>query len=165
MSLDPMKTVREAAVAIPNATRVFEKTRIDYCCGGDQLLGAACARAGVDLQTLERMLEMGVGPAPTATVDFQRLSLAELVQYILDKHTVYPEMKCKFRPWHESRLSARIKSPGLWAFDPLEQMFAELRGHIQEGRSCFRSSWNRQSVSQQRPVLFARRSARSIPSG
>jgi iron-sulfur cluster repair protein YtfE (RIC family) len=55
MSLDPMKTVAELAVALPNATRVFEKTKIDYCCGGDQLLGAACAKAGVDLPTLEQM--------------------------------------------------------------------------------------------------------------
>src|SRR5204862_792378 len=57
MSLDPMKTVRELVLALPNASRVFEKTKIDYCCGGDQLLGAACANAGVDLQTLEQMLE------------------------------------------------------------------------------------------------------------
>src|SRR5213075_264271 len=89
MSLDPMKTVREAAVAIPNATRVFEKTKIDYCCGGDQLLGAACAKAGVDLQTLEKMLEANIGTAPTAIVDFQRLSAAEMVQYILSKHHIY----------------------------------------------------------------------------
>ena len=31
MILDPAKTVREVAVAFPQATRVFEKTRIDYC--------------------------------------------------------------------------------------------------------------------------------------
>ncbi len=31
MLLDPTKTVRELAVALPNAARVFEKTKIDYC--------------------------------------------------------------------------------------------------------------------------------------
>jgi len=65
MSVDPMKSVREITVAMPNATRVFEKTKIDYCCGGDQLLGAACAKAGIDLLTLEKMLETSVAPAST----------------------------------------------------------------------------------------------------
>src|SRR5436309_451637 len=89
MSLDPMKTVRELAVALPNVSRVFEKTKIDYCCGGDQLLGAACANAGVDLQILEQMLETTTQPTTTSTVDFQDLSAAELIQYILEKHHVY----------------------------------------------------------------------------
>ena len=34
--LDPRKTVSELALAIPNATRIFEKMNIDYCCGGDK---------------------------------------------------------------------------------------------------------------------------------
>src|SRR6476469_601614 len=89
MSLDPMKRVRDVAVSLPNATRVFEKTKIDYCCGGDQLLGSACAKAGVDLQTLETMLETNVEPAGTPNLNFQDMSAVELIQYILDKHHVY----------------------------------------------------------------------------
>ena len=43
MSLTVTKTVRELALEIPNATRVFEKLGIDYCCGGQKSLGEACA--------------------------------------------------------------------------------------------------------------------------
>src|ERR1043165_5630896 len=89
MLLDPNKTVRELAVALPNATRVFEKTKIDYCCGGDQLLGDACARAGVDLQVLEQMLQTSAEPPAIAVNDFQRMNLADLITYILDQHHVY----------------------------------------------------------------------------
>jgi hypothetical protein len=32
------KTVRELALELPNATRVFEKLGIDYCCGGHKSL-------------------------------------------------------------------------------------------------------------------------------
>ena len=39
------KTVREFAVEFPNATRLFEKLGIDYCCGGNQSLEDACAAA------------------------------------------------------------------------------------------------------------------------
>lgn len=81
--------VREVAINSPHATRVLEKLKIDYCCGGDRQLGEACATAGVGLETLEQML------AETDTVirddkpDFQGLSLSELIQYILDTHHVF----------------------------------------------------------------------------
>jgi regulator of cell morphogenesis and NO signaling len=86
--------VREVAVAFPQATRVFEKTKIDYCCGGDQLLGDACAQAGIDLHMLEQMLEASVASA-TSGLDFQQLTLAQLIKYILDTHHVYTSDEMK----------------------------------------------------------------------
>ncbi len=50
------KTVRDVALEMPQATRVFEKLKIDYCCGGDKPLGEACATAGVEVANLEQML-------------------------------------------------------------------------------------------------------------
>ena len=133
MLLDPMKTVRDLAVELPHATRVFEKTRIDYCCGGDQLLGAACARAGVDLQTLENMFEANPGPALNATVEFQNLSAAELIEYILDKHHVYTrdEMQ-RLETLVDTVVNAHgANHPELLSIrDLLQQLIAELRGHM-----------------------------------
>ena len=43
------KTVREYALEIPAATRIFEKLRIDYCCGGGRSLADACTAAGVSV--------------------------------------------------------------------------------------------------------------------
>ncbi|HAF24043.1 MAG TPA: iron-sulfur cluster repair di-iron protein, partial [Blastocatellia bacterium] len=57
MILSSNKTVRDVALELPQATRVFEKLKIDYCCGGDKPLGEACASAGVEVANLERMLE------------------------------------------------------------------------------------------------------------
>ena len=160
MSLDPMKSVREVAVALPNATRVFEKTKIDYCCGGDQLLGAACAKAGIDLTTLEQMLETTVAPAPTATIDFQALSVGELVQYILDKHHVYTRDEMQRL---EGLVQKVVNAHGanhselLSMRDLLEQLFAELRGHMfKEEQILFPFVVElERSVSQQRPGPFA----------
>ena len=133
MLLDPTKTVGELAVAIPNATRVFEKTKIDYCCGGDQLLSDACMKAGVDLQLLEQMLEKSVEPATVTTVDFQELTLAELIQYILDKHHVYTKEEMTRL---ESLVAKVVGAHGanhpelLPMRDLLQQLCAELRGHM-----------------------------------
>src|SRR5207253_994614 len=155
-----MKTVRELAVALPNASRVFEKTKIDYCCGGDQLLGAACANAGVDLQTLEQMLKTSTQPTTTSTFDFQDLSAAELIQYILDKHHVYTRDEMQ-------RLEALVEkvvtahganhSELLSIRDLLQQLIAELRGHMfKEEQILFPFIVQLEhSVSQGQPAPFA----------
>ncbi len=160
MLLDPTKTVRELAVAFPSATRVFEKTKIDYCCGGDQLLGDACAKAGVDMKVLEQMLETSVEPAPATTVDFQQLTLAELINYILDKHHVYTKDEMN----RLEGLVARVVSahganhPELLSMrDLLQQLIAELRGHMfKEEQILFPFVVQmEQSVLQNRPAPFA----------
>jgi len=85
MLLDPSKTVRELALASPNATRVFEKARIDYCCGGDRLLGDACEAAGLEIHQLEQMMKESADPK-RGTIDFQELTLVELIRHILNNH-------------------------------------------------------------------------------
>jgi len=42
MSVSTAKTVREVAVEFPEATRIFERLGIDYCCGGNKSLEEAC---------------------------------------------------------------------------------------------------------------------------
>lgn len=82
-------TVREIATNLPQATRVLEKLKIDYCCGGEQHLGEACAAAGVKMETLEQMLRETAFAAPSEKPDFQNLTLTELISYILDTHHVF----------------------------------------------------------------------------
>jgi regulator of cell morphogenesis and NO signaling len=160
MLLDPMKTVREVAVTIPNAPRIFEKTKIDYCCGGDQLLGVACAKAGLDLEVLEQMLATSTGPAAEAIIDFQKLSLAELITHILDQHHTYTKNKME----RLENLSAKVvgvhgaNHPELLACrDLLKQLFADLRPHMfKEEQILFPYILElEQSARQNRPRPFA----------
>lgn len=83
-------TVREVAVQVPEATRLFEKLKIDYCCGGNRALDDACASAGIETADVLRMLEKAAQPtADEKPADFQQLPLPELITHILDKHHVY----------------------------------------------------------------------------
>lgn len=160
MLLDPNKTVRELAVALPNATLIFEKTKIDYCCGGDQLLGDACAKAGVDLQALEQMLQTSVEPAAAMANDFQQMTLADLISHILDKHHIYTKEEME----RLEALSAKVigvhgaNHPELLAFrDLLNQLFAELRPHMfKEEQILFPYILRMgQAALQNRPAPFA----------
>jgi regulator of cell morphogenesis and NO signaling len=89
--LDPTRTVRELALEIPNATRIFEKMKIDYCCGGNKSLGEACATAGVKVEELERLFEQAAESDTqlNGLPDFQSLTLTDLIGHILAKHHVY----------------------------------------------------------------------------
>ncbi len=88
MTLNTTKTVREVALEVPNATRVFERLRIDYCCGGGRQIAEACAAVGVPLDQLSRMLDEA-GAAPGEAPDFTAGPLSDLVRHILDTHHAY----------------------------------------------------------------------------
>lgn len=91
MILNSDRTVRYVVLELPQATRVFEKLKIDYCCGGDTPLGEACATAGIEVENLELLLDEAREAAVqgSGALDFQTATLSELIVYILDKHHVY----------------------------------------------------------------------------
>src|SRR5437899_2869957 len=84
------KTVRDLAVEIPGATRVFENLGIDYCCGGKRSLADACAAVGVALEEVENSLEgANVPHAQFEEPNFLTATLAELIDHIVEKHHVF----------------------------------------------------------------------------
>jgi regulator of cell morphogenesis and NO signaling len=95
MTRTATQTVRQLAVEKPNATRIFEQLRIDYCCGGSRPLAEACAAAGVDVETVVRLLE---APAEGheqsgAAMNFQTASLTALTTYIVDTHHSFTQQE------------------------------------------------------------------------
>ncbi|MBZ5719186.1 MAG: iron-sulfur cluster repair di-iron protein [Acidobacteriia bacterium] len=89
MSLTATKTVRELAVEIPNATRVFEKLGIDYCCGGARSLEEACQAANLSIDQVLDQLNGAAQPAVSAERDWQAAPLADLVEHIVSTHHKY----------------------------------------------------------------------------
>jgi regulator of cell morphogenesis and NO signaling len=84
-------SVREVAVQVPESTRLFETLKIDYCCGGNKPLTEACASAGVEADNVIAMLALlsKTNRKDNDTVDFQKLSLTELITHILETHHVF----------------------------------------------------------------------------
>jgi len=84
-------TVREVAVRVPESTRLFETLKIDYCCGGNRPLTEACASAGVQVDNVMSQLSAlsKSGASDSATVEFQKLSLSELISHIIKTHHVF----------------------------------------------------------------------------
>src|SRR2546423_3146121 len=91
MTLNTTRTVRELALEMPEATRVFEKLKIDYCCGGGKTLEAACAAAGVRIGDVADLLERAkaLRGQDGAADEFLSMPLTELVNHILEKHHTF----------------------------------------------------------------------------
>ena len=84
-------TVREVTAQVPESTRIFEKLKIDYCCGGGRPLIEACDSAGVKVDSVIEMLTdlSQSGASESGAVDFQTLSLTELVTHIVETHHIF----------------------------------------------------------------------------
>jgi regulator of cell morphogenesis and NO signaling len=83
----PMTAVGDIAAKLPASTRVFERWKIDYCCGGATALEEACARRGVDVAEVVRALEEL--QVDEETPGFLSMPLTELSEYIIRKHHYY----------------------------------------------------------------------------
>lgn len=84
------KTVRDLAIEIPGATRVFENLGIDYCCGGKRSLADACTAVGIPLDDVEKSLATASASHPELEErSFLTSPLAELINHIVEKHHVF----------------------------------------------------------------------------
>jgi regulator of cell morphogenesis and NO signaling len=87
MNISDTTTVRDLAAGVPGATRVFESFGIDYCCGGQRTLAAACREANLPVEDLTRSLEeSGRASQPGAGRDWRQESLTALTEYIIGTH-------------------------------------------------------------------------------
>ncbi|MDR3724163.1 MAG: iron-sulfur cluster repair di-iron protein [Terracidiphilus sp.] len=82
---DPLRTI---ALAQPATIRVFERFRLDYCCGGNQPLGEACARQSISTETILAELEKATG-GETRVKDLTGASLTGIVAEIVHTHHAY----------------------------------------------------------------------------
>lgn len=89
MTINVATTVREIAVTMPGATRVFEKLGIDYCCGGNRTLADACVNAKVAIEDVTASLDQAKPESEVAQPDWQAESLTALIQHIHDKHHIF----------------------------------------------------------------------------
>jgi regulator of cell morphogenesis and NO signaling len=133
MTINTTKTVGEIAVELPQSTRIFERMKIDYCCGGGVALGDACAAAGVNLDILVQMLELSTAQRSNVIIDLQQARLTELITYILDKHHVYTrDEMARLEPLATKVVSAHGANHAelLVVQDLMQQLFAELKPHM-----------------------------------
>lgn len=81
--LDPNTTLASLATRLPGASRVFHRHRLDFCCGGQRSLTAACVAKGLD--PAELLAELEREEARPEDTDWSQASLTDLVNEILTR--------------------------------------------------------------------------------
>jgi regulator of cell morphogenesis and NO signaling len=125
----------------PRAANVFEKYRIDYCCGGDRPLGEACAAAGV---TSSHVIDdiARASSESSSDRDWTTAALAELVDHIVAVHHGYlrselPVLEArlaKVADAHRERHGEMLSALGA----VFRELLGELGPHLQkEERALF----------------------------
>lgn len=95
MSVSTMNTVRELAVMVPGATRVFEQFGIDYCCGGSRTLSEACQTSSIPVAEVVEQLEAArnaVNPGDKLR-NWQAESLTALAAHIVETHHFFTKQE------------------------------------------------------------------------
>jgi regulator of cell morphogenesis and NO signaling len=82
-------TLGDLVIAVPGAAPLFERLRLDYCCGGAVRLDDACRRRGLDAETVLTMLDALSREPHVPARDPHLLSTAsfrELCEHIVVRH-------------------------------------------------------------------------------
>ncbi|BBM70606.1 iron-sulfur cluster repair di-iron protein [Rhodothermus marinus] len=85
------KTLGELVAADERRAALFDRLGLDYCCGGDRSLEAACRERGLDPATVAAVLEAleTSEAADEPGVDWRTRPLAELIDHIVATHHAY----------------------------------------------------------------------------
>lgn len=132
--LQDQTTVGEIAARYPASVRVFEKHRIDFCCGGKTPLADACRTRGIEPGQLLAELADTLQPKPAEADNWNEAPLGELVDHILRTHHDYlkselPRLSAllaKVTEAHRAKHGDMLLRLGE-VFEPLRQ---ELEAHL-----------------------------------
>ncbi|MBI2297557.1 MAG: iron-sulfur cluster repair di-iron protein [Armatimonadetes bacterium] len=87
LTMDTGTTVGEMVAVRPSRAKVFERFGIDYCCGGKQPLGQACADKSLDPEAVLAALEAhDATPRGEDDRDWTQATLTELADHIEATH-------------------------------------------------------------------------------
>ena len=87
--IGPETTLRAIALEQPATIRVFERLRLDYCCGGSRPLSVACAEKSLNPAEVVLALEEAVSGVRPTDVHPQEMTNTQLVRYIVDTHHAF----------------------------------------------------------------------------
>lgn len=90
LTLTPDVSVGQLVAERPGRAKIFEKYRIDYCCGGKLSVAAICEKKGIDPEALLAEIaraELVGDPTPEET--WLKRPIPELVAHILETHHAF----------------------------------------------------------------------------
>jgi regulator of cell morphogenesis and NO signaling len=83
------QTIGEIVAGDYRTAKVFESHKIDFCCGGNVALAAACKSNGIDLATITKELDAVKSEPVERSQNYASWELPFLADYIINAHHSY----------------------------------------------------------------------------
>jgi len=129
------KTLAEIVNENHQAASVFEKYGLDFCCRGKRSLQKACEENQLSEQTIVAEVEDAMNQQNSSLKEFDKLSLTELVDYIVSVHHVYTKRELQQISGYLQKLSSKHGERHKELYAVLEsfmQLKDELELHMQK---------------------------------
>ncbi|MGP1681259.1 MAG: iron-sulfur cluster repair protein YtfE, partial [Giesbergeria sp.] len=130
-ALTPQASIGSIAVALPGATAVFRRLKLDFCCGGQMALEQAAADKGLVLDAV--MAELAALQRPTAAPE--AATPAQMVDHIIARyHDVHRQQLPELIRMAQRVEAVHRENPNVPAglADLLEEVQAELLTHMRK---------------------------------
>jgi len=117
------------------AASVFEKYHLDFCCKGKRSLQQACVEEQVELSQVEGELGYVFSKDITGNIDFDKMSLTQLCEYIVQTHHAYVknEMPQIYAYLHKVTSKHGDRHPELHKiFQTFAAVKEEMEGHMKK---------------------------------
>jgi len=118
------------------AASVFEKYRLDFCCKGKRSLEQACTEQQLAIHQVTRELEnIFSDDTDTATIDFEKMNLTQLCDYILQTHHAYVKNELPQIYAYLQKVSSKHgdRHPELYKiFQTFAAVKEEMEGHMKK---------------------------------
>ena len=117
------------------AASVFEKYHLDFCCKGKRSLEQACTEQQLSVSKVKDDLENIFTKDNNSTVDFEKMNLTQLVDYIVQTHHAYVknEMPQIYAYLHKVSSKHGERHPELYKiFQTFSAVKEEMEGHMKK---------------------------------
>ena len=119
----------------PSSARILEKYHLDFCCKGKRSLEKACAEQQLSISKVTEDLENIFTKNNNSTVDFEKMSLTQLADYIVQTHHAYVknEMPQIYAYLHKISSKHGERHPELYKiFQTFSAVKEEMEGHMKK---------------------------------
>ena len=117
------------------AASVFEKYHLDFCCKGKRSLEKACAEQQLSISKVTEDLENIFTKNNNSTVDFEKMSLTQLADYIVQTHHAYVKNEMPQIHAYLQKVSSKhgARHPELYKiFQTFNAVKEEMEGHMKK---------------------------------
>ena len=117
------------------AASVFEKYHLDFCCKGKRSLEQACTDQQLSISKVTEDLENIFTKDSNSTVDFEKMNLTQLADYIVQTHHAYVKNEMPQIYAYLERISSKHgdRHPELYKiFQTFSAVKEEMEGHMKK---------------------------------